>query len=240
MLALAAGSLLPIYERFICGTTAVIVVAAVALGFWLRPRKEIFSVRTAVRIWKVDHFVVEHGQIAVKIQLARLWLLFVPTFIAVGFLVATAALGTTWNFSLYDWFGPDRFGGGNPVGFYILRALLFFVVAILSAWLSERWILRDAEVHNLRSLTLKGRRALYAFVDSSGGYYGGEGLVVGKVHSRELASLVIYRLQKPEQNKIPSTCLFHRFVIIGQGLTDLDKRTSAKHAVEMLPERAPS
>jgi len=240
MFAIAAGFLLPMYERFIAGTTAVLVVVAVAFGFWLRPRKEILSARTAVPVWEVDRFVVEHGQIAAKIELARLWLLFIPTLIAVAFLVATAAQGSTWNFSLFDWFGRDRFGGCNPVGFYIFRALLFFVAGVLSAWLSERWVLRDAEACSLRSLTVRGGRASYAFVDSSGGYYGGDGLVFGKVRSRQLAGIAVYRKQKPEQNKIPLSCLFHRFIIIGQGLTDLDTLTSEKHSLEIVPEQAPS
>ena len=240
MLVTIAGFLLTAYERFIAGTTAVAVIAAVALGFWLRPRTETFSVRTVVPVRKSDKVVVERGQVAVRVELARLWLLFIPTFIAVAFLVATAAQGSTWNFSLFDWFGSDRFGGGNPVGLYVLRVFLFFVVGILSAWLGERWILRDAEMRNLRSLAIRGKRVSYAFVDSKGGYYGGEGLLVQKQLPREVVSLAVYRIQNPQQNRIPFTCLFHRFTIVGRGLTDLNEVTTAQRSTDMVPQQSPS
>jgi hypothetical protein len=226
-----------VYERLIAGTSAVIVVGAVAYGFLLRPEKEAFVVRTTLKFWNEGHFTVEHQQIAVKVELARLWLLFLPTIVAVGFLVATAARGTTWSFSL---FGKGRIGQDFPAGFYIFRALLFFMVGTLSAWISERWVLRDAEARSLRSLSVGGRRVSYAFVDASGGYYGGEGLIVGKVRSKELASLVVYRTQKPEVSKTPLTCLFHKFVVIGQGLTDLDKETASKLSMQTVPARTPS
>jgi hypothetical protein len=237
MLALAAGFLLPLYERWLAGASAVIVVGAVAYGFLLRPNKEVFLVRTTFRTRKLDHLAIEHGQIAVKVELARLWLLFLPTLIAVGFLVATAAQGTTWNFSL---FGGARLGQDFPTGFYVFRALLFFVVGTLSARLSERWILRNAEVRSLRSLTVRRKRVSYAFVDASGGYYGGEGLIVGKVRPGELANPVVYRTEKPDVSKIPLTCLFHRFVIVGRGLTDPDEATVAKPSTQLVPAQNPS
>jgi hypothetical protein len=213
--------LLPLYEGLLAGVTAVVVVASVIVGFLLQPRKDVFIVRTALKVWTVDHFVVEQHQIAVKVELARLWLLFVPTLIAVAFLVATAAQGTTWHFTLFGQLGTEF-----PTGFYIFRVLLFFIVATLSAWLTERWVLRDGNMCNLRTLMIRRRRVSYAFVDSSGGYHGGEGLMIGKVKAKELASLVVYRESKPEQSKTPLTCVFHRFVIVGRGLTDLDEATA--------------
>jgi len=225
MLALAAGFLLPLYERLLAGISAVIVLGAVAYGFCLRPGKEVFLVRTTFKAPKLNHFTIEHDQIAVKVMLTRLWLLFLPTFIAVGFLVATAAEGTTWSFSL---FGRHPIGSDFPTGLYVFRALLFFVVGIISAWISERWVLRNAEARSLHSLRVREKRVSYAFVDASGGYYGGEGLIVGNVGSGEVANLVVYRTRKPEVSKTPLTCLFHKFVIVGRGLTDLDEATVAK------------
>ncbi len=235
LLGVSALFLLPAYEQLLSATSAVIVVGAVALGFFLRPRKEMFVVRITLRIWRADRFVIEHNQIAVKVELARLWLLFLPTLVAVGFLVATAAQGTTWKFSLMG-----RLGQEFPTGLYIFRALMFFIVGTLSAWLSERWVLRDAEARTLRSLAVRSGRVSYAFVDAAGSYYGGEGVIVGKVRSRELANLVIYRIQKPEWSKTPLTCLFHRFVIVGQGITDLDELTTENLSLHALPTRAPS
>jgi hypothetical protein len=228
------------YEQFLPATASVLVMFAVLLGFLLRPREQVHLVRITTAVRTGDRLGIEHSQIAVKVELARLWLLFVPTFAAVAFLVATAAKGTTWNFSLLDWFGKDRFGGENPFGFYIFRIVLFFVGVVLAAWLSERWVLRDAEACSLRSLALRRRRATYAFVDAQGEYYGGQGIVFRKVVPRELARLIVYRSQNPAQSKIPQTCLFHKFVVIGRGLTDLDAKTSAEHSIELVPERAPS
>jgi hypothetical protein len=42
-----------------------------------------------------------------------------------------------------------------------------------------------------------------------------------------LASIVFHNSQKPELNKIAMGFLFHRFVILGRGVTDLDKQTAA-------------
>jgi hypothetical protein len=237
MLCSAAMFLLPLYERLLAGTSAAIVVGAVAYGFFLRPKKEVFLVRTTFKVPKRDHFTIEHDQIAVKVVLTRLWLLFLPTVIAVGFLVATAAQGTTWTFSLL---GGDRFGEDFPTGLYILRALLFLVVGTLSAWIGERWILRNAEARSLHSLRMRGKRVSYAFVDASGGYYGGEGLIVGKIRPGDLSNLVVYRTEKPEVNKTPLTCLFHRFVIVGRGLTELDEATIAKPSLQPVPAQTPS
>jgi hypothetical protein len=81
-----------------------LVVALVGIGFWLQPRTDVFYIRTTV--WRLDpdhNPLCEHEQLAVKVELARLWLLFVPTALAVAFLVVTAAHGTLWRVSLLDW-----------------------------------------------------------------------------------------------------------------------------------------
>jgi len=64
-------------------------------------------------------------------------------------------------------------------------------------------------------------------VDRSGGYYGGEGFHFGLVRPPELATLVLYSARKTEVNKIGMGLLFHRFIIIGRGLTDLNQQTAA-------------
>lgn len=221
LVVLIATFFLPMYQHLIAGTTAVIVVAMVGFGFLLQPTRAGFIIHTKVPLVIDGDYFLEHNQIAVKVELTRLWLLFVPTFIAVGFLVATAVQGKTWRFALLDW--ADE---GNPMHFYMFRALLFFVVGLLSAWISERWVLMDGKVGALRSLRVTKRHLSYAFVDDCGSYYGGEGVMVTGVRSRELAGLVLYRAQHPDQNKIPATCMFHRFVIVAQGLTDLDAQTA--------------
>ena len=71
----------------------------------------------------------------------------------------------------------------------------------------------------------------FSFVDRSGEIYAGEGVGFGLVRPPELARVVLYATRKPELNKIGVCLLFHRLVIIGRGLTDLDKAEAAARRV---------
>jgi|HubBroStandDraft_4_1064222.scaffolds.fasta_scaffold03605_6 hypothetical protein len=232
MAALVAALLLPSYESVIAGVGALVVVAVVVVGFLVRPRKEVFYIRTSARIYDPDYAVaVEHDQIAVRIELARLWLLFLPTFGALAFLLVTFARGTTWNFSLWNssLMGKAAVAGPYPV-FLLCRILLVIVLGLLSTWVSERWVLRDAEACHADSVSRVGERVLYSFRDRSGGYYGGEGFPFGLARTREVATIVLYRVSKPDLNKIAMACMFHRLVIAGRGVTDLDEATASAHS----------
>jgi hypothetical protein len=56
-----------------------------------------------VQLADPDHSLSwEHDRLAVKVELARLWLLFLPTFLALAFLVVAAAHGAVWKFSLLN------------------------------------------------------------------------------------------------------------------------------------------
>jgi hypothetical protein len=168
-----------------------------------------------------SNLACEHEQLAVKVELARLWLLFLPTSLAVAFLVVTAAKGTLWRVGLLDWVE-------NGYALLIFnRIVLFLIVGALSIWISERWVLRDADACSARTVAVDEGRVSFMFVDRSGGYYGGEGWHFGLVRPPELATLVLYSTRKPEVNKIGMGVLFHRFIIIGRGLTDLDQQTAA-------------
>jgi hypothetical protein len=102
---LAAALLLPSYEPMLAGLAALAMVMVVVMGFLFRPRKDMFYLRTTLVISEPDYQLsVEHDRIAVRVELARLWLLFLPTFAAVAFLIITFAEGTTWRFSLLDRF----------------------------------------------------------------------------------------------------------------------------------------
>lgn len=229
--ALISALLLPLYESAIAGMGAVIVIAAVAFGFFLRPRRDEFYVRTSVHFVNHDHnLVLEHDRLAVRVELSRLWLLFLPTFLALAFLVVEASRGTLWNFSLLN----RIFSVAGYSGYLYItigRGSLLIVVGILSVWISERWVLRDADVCNARSVTVREGRASFMFVDRSGEYYGGEALPFGLVRPAALARLVLYKVRKPELNKIGMGLLFHRLVIVGHGLTELDQETAAAHPV---------
>jgi hypothetical protein len=111
------------------------MVLVVVLGFIFRPRRDTFYLRTTLVFSETDcRIAVEHDRIAVRIEVARLWLLFLPTFAAVAFLVVTSAKGTTWKFNLLDRFWEIS---SYPV-FIGIRGFLFLVVGLLSTWVSER------------------------------------------------------------------------------------------------------
>ena len=80
-----------------------------------------FYVRTTVRLCDADgNLALEHDYLAVKVELARLWLLFLPTFLAVGFLVVSSAGGILWKFSLLNTIFSSEYG---YIAFCILHAL---------------------------------------------------------------------------------------------------------------------
>lgn len=233
---LVAGLLLPTYEAILAGLAAIAMVAVVVAGFLLRPRKEVFYLRTTLVVSEPDFpLSVEHDRVAVRVELARLWLLFVPTFAAVAFLIVTSGKRTTWNFSLLDRFWDTA---SYPIVLGI-RAFQVIVVGLLSTWVSERWVLRDAEACSADSVSAMAGRLLYSFKDRLGEYYGGEGFPFALVRSPKLARIVFYRACKPELNKIAMACLFHRPVIVGRGLTELDEATVAAHSVKAQPASQP-
>jgi len=210
----------------------VVILAVVVFGFLLRPQREVFYLRTKVSVPDPGYFAMEHDRIAVRVELARLWLLFVPTFAAVGFLLITFARGTTWHFSLWNSPPVEKYvdiGGPYPI-FLFCRILVALVIGLLSTWLSERWVIRDAEACNADSISAMAGRILYSFKNRSGEYYGGEGFPCAPMRSRQLATIVLYNVSKPQLNKLSMCCLFHRLVVIGRGVTDLDEATVIAHS----------
>src|SRR5277367_7162441 len=62
------------YEAVLEGVIAILLVAAVVLGFLLHPRKELFYVRTTLRLSDPDgNQALEREYLAVRVELARLW-----------------------------------------------------------------------------------------------------------------------------------------------------------------------
>jgi hypothetical protein len=226
VLAAIALWFFPLYQSFIAGVAAIAVIGVVAAGFYLRPRTEIFYVRTTV--WHMDadsNLSSQHEQLAVKVELARLWLLFLPTSLAVAFLVVTAAKGTLWNTGVFDWI-EDGY-----VFLIIDRIALALIVVALPIWISERRVLRDANACSARTVSVGKGYVCFSFVDRSGEIYAGEGFRFGLVRPPELTTVVLYAKRKPELNKIGVCLLFHRLVIIGRGLTDLDTAEVAARSV---------
>jgi hypothetical protein len=223
IIVLIAGLLLPVYQEVLAACGTLVIIGIVAVGFAIRPRRDVFYLQTSSSDRGIDGVSIEHGRIAIRVELTRLWILFVPTFLAVAFLILTWARDSTLRFDLVDVVGVH---GVVAILFSRLGVtVLLIVVGILSEWISERWTLRDATACSARSLTINGGRVSYSFVDDAGEYYGGHALVVAKRYPPQLANVVLYNLAKPELNRIAIGCLFHRLVIIGDGLTDLDQAT---------------
>ena len=93
--------------------------------------------------------------------------------------------------------------------------------------------MKDAEACSVRSFQMStgrfGRvgRVSYLFMGEHGEYYGGDCLYFGLVHPRELATIVFHNVRNPDLNKIAMGFLFHRLIVLGRGVTDLDKQTAA-------------
>ena len=70
----------------------------------------------------------------------------------------------------------------------------------------------------------------------NGEYYGGYCfcLYLGSFRPRELATIVFHDVRRPELNKIAMGFLFHRLVILGRGVTEIDK--AAPEIQEILAE----
>jgi len=219
-----AAVLLPFYHASLAACGAIVIVGVVAFGFVVHPRRSVFYLKTTTS--RNDHegnVHIEHDRIAVRVELTRLWILFVPTFLAVAFLSLTWAQGATLKFNLLDALADNSFA--LALFWRVGIGLLIVLNAILSAWISERWTLRDAHACSARSMSIKAGRVSYAFTDERGEFYGGETLVVARPRPAQVATIVVYNVLQPELNKIAVGCLFHRFVVIGHGLTDLDQDT---------------
>jgi len=112
-----------------------------------------------------------------------------------------------------------------PIAFLQFPPL--FVLVLLSAWIDERRVMRDAEACSARSFSVSGRRVSYLFMGEHGEYYGGDCVWFGFVRPGELATIVFHNVRTPELNKIAMGFLFHRLTVLGRGVTDLDKQTAA-------------
>lgn len=246
VIILAGALLFTPYEAALEGVIALALLTAALVGFLIQPRRDVFYVRTAVRLVALDrNEALERDSLAVRVELVRLWLLFVPTFAAVSSLVFFT-IGRPTKFSLLNW----AFSSGYEYIWIVFAVGQYFpllVLVLLSAWIGERRVLRDAEACSVRSFSISagtvgrarwGARVSYLFMGEHGEYYGGDCLYFGLAHPHELATIVFYNIRKPDLNKIAMGLLFHRLIVLGRGVTDVDKQTDA--AQMALAETTPS
>jgi hypothetical protein len=221
-LVLIAALFLPLYHALLAAFGAVAIVGVVAFGFLLRPRREVLYLKTSTPRQHDGVPAIEHGRVAIRIELTRLWLLFIPTFLAVAFLIAIWARNSTLKLDLFDVIFPHI---GTGIAFArVGEIIVLIVVGILSVWISERSLLRDAAACSARSVWIGNGRLSYSFLDDRGEFYGGQTLAISK-YSAQLANIVVYNVKRPDLNEIAIGLRFHRLVIIGHGLTELDQQT---------------
>jgi hypothetical protein len=244
VVVLAGALLFTPYEAFLEAVIALAIVTAALVGFLMHPRRDVFYVRTSVRLVDPDrNEALERDFLAVKVELIRLWLLFLPTFLAVSSLVFFAVGGPA-KFSYLNWILSSGYGW---IALIIGQFFPLLVLVFLSVWIGERRVLRDAEACSVRSFSISGERigrvrrvawVSYLFMGEHGEYYGGSCLYFGLVQPQELATIVFHNVRKPELNKIAMGFLFHRLIVLGRGVTDVNKQTAA--AQMTLAETTPS
>jgi hypothetical protein len=230
VVAILAGALLfTPYEALLEGVIALAIVMAAVVGFFLHPRREVYYVRTAVRLIEPDRRqVLERDFLAVRVELVRLWLLFVPTFLSVAVLLFFATSGPA-KFSYLNWFFSTRYAG---IALLFCQYPPLLVFMFLVAWIDERRVMRDAQACSATSFSLHPAqvgwvgRVSYAFFGEHGERHGGDCLYFGSAHSPELATIVFHNVRTPELNKIVMGFFFHRVIILGRGVTELDKQTA--------------
>jgi hypothetical protein len=223
--------LLPFHEHIFAAAGAILIISAVVIGFLWHPASEIFYAETLIFVGGTSHRAIRRDRIAIKVELSRLWLLFLPTIIAVGILLTIFSRGAGWWGIFWNVKPIQLFlENSGPFALWLLDVFLGGVILLLSAWLSERWVLRKADVCSARSVTKDRRRILYGFQDKSGGYYGGVGFPFSKNYPLQLGAIVFYRSNAPQQNKLAICCLFHRFEVVGRGVKDFDETSVAAYS----------
>jgi hypothetical protein len=62
------------YEPLLEGVIALLIVAAAVAGFLMHPRRDVFYVRTSVRLIDVDrNQTLEHDFLAIRVEVVRLF-----------------------------------------------------------------------------------------------------------------------------------------------------------------------
>ena len=212
------------FAAYIEWALAIVIVVAAIVGSFLIPRREMFYVRTAIaKFGRAGTPIVEQDYVAIRVEIVRMWLLFIPTSAAVAFLVFVAAGGLE-QFATLSGMLATKY---TYVVFQAFNFVPVGVVFLLSAWINERRVLRDAHACAARSFAISGREVSYQFMGEHGEYLGGYSYYVGLVQPNDLANIVFYNVTKPDLNKIAMGFLFHRLVVVGRGIADLDEETIA-------------
>jgi hypothetical protein len=230
------------YEAVLESVIAVAFVAAVIAGFAMQQSKDVYYLKTrTLRPRAGEAATPEHDYVAIRLELVRLWLLFIPTMFAVSFMVISSARGKFAGESFLN-----RIAGSSvlhPASFSLAQPIAYLSIAVgmvLFFWLSERRALRNVEACSASHYARKGWTIGYQFRDEKNAYCGGDCVFFGLVRPQELAAIVFYEAARPERSRIAMGLLFHRPVVIGRGITELDKDTAAAHARALVVAPVPA
>jgi hypothetical protein len=214
-----------IFAPYVPALIAAAMVAAVVVGFCFHPDRDSWTV------WISEYRLVEGADdldldllstkdvLSFRVNLRRLWLLFIPTLCAVAFLVLRAARGR-WHIEILD---------GLIVMFPFFGVMWFGLATVwflLSGWVFERWLLRRADACEGEIHT----NGTYHFVVNEE-YFGGRDLRIGRFTLGGYASsggallsgVVLFRRKDPRHNRRIPSFIFHRFDIVGRGIEDLER-----------------
>lgn len=206
------------YYPMLVALYALAIMIAIVAGFLLRPLRDVVLVRTTLPFSSpVRSRSVRHDQIALRVEITRLWLLFLPTFAALAFFVVASVTGLSW------W---------DPIAYPLVFVAQIVLLNFVSTWVIERSVLRDATASFADYIAEKRNWLRYAFKDDTGGYYGGTALRFVRIGSREIKGVVVYKALNPNSNKIATAFLFHRFEIIGRGLPEFDESAVSAQLVQ--------
>lgn len=203
---------------------AMLMVAAVIFGFMLQPDRD--SWRVIAKSYRVregrdselDLYAAE-DLLTFRADITRLWLLFIPTVIAVSGLVVATARG--------NWAGVEP----EPLEpsywtFWIGRFFVTAVAGILGTWVFERWLLRRADACHVRGgnvSRISEKPAFSYYFVVNGDYYGGSSFPIAPNRkSPELNGIVMYRRDDPDQSRLIPAFLFHQFDVVARGIEDLE------------------
>jgi hypothetical protein len=220
---LGALSLVPFLESagaLVAVLIAVVMIAVVIAGFSFVPDRDSWQVWVTRYSYAegeddIDVFSTQEP-IAIRVDVARLWLLYLPTVLACAFLVLTALRGLV------------PFDITTHLSYPVLLAIRWGVAGVwllLASWIYERWLLRRAEATQAQGEEEsygQDHIVSYYFVVGES-YYGGWSVPLFSYHNEPaLAQVVIHSRNAPDRNRLVRAFLFHRFQIAGRGVQDLE------------------
>jgi len=233
-LCVALG-LLPLLQSvgaLVAAVIAIAMIATVIAGFMFVPDRDSWTV------WITQYSFAEgldeeefdlhstQEPIAIRVEVARLWLLYVPTIVAVGFLMLLAARGIG-GFDLSKYFSYPFL--------LVMRwgpALVWFLVG---SWVYERWLLRRAEAAQAQWSRHGNEEAVaYYFIVKQEYYSGWDFPLFSYSKEPALGAVVMYRRGRAERNHLVAAFVFHRFTVIARGVQDLE--AAREHAVQLASE----